>query len=116
MKTTSLALNVLVLAAIGACATPALADDPTLKVKQGDIFTDPVGTVMGVSVANEGATTVGAVVVTCDFTASGKSAGTASTTIYNILAGGTGKDQVHLLGSVADAAHCAVSSTAPAAN
>ena len=107
--------GLLVLAAFGVCTVPALAD-PALKLKQGDIFTDPVGSVMGVSVANEGQTTIGAAVVTCDFTVSGKAVGTASTTIYNIVAGSTGKDQVHLMGSAADAARCAISSTAPAAN
>ncbi|MFD2140597.1 hypothetical protein [Ancylobacter oerskovii] len=93
-----------------------MAADSALKVKHGDIFTDPVGSVMDVSVVNEGQATVGAAVVTCDFTASGKAVGTASTTIYNIVGGSTGKDQVHLMGSAADAARCAISSTAPAAN
>ncbi|GAB4069602.1 hypothetical protein KHC28_24280 [Ancylobacter sonchi] len=107
--------GLLALAALGA-GTVCAAANPALKVKQGDIFSDPVGSVMDVSVANEGSATIGAAVVTCEFTAAGKSVGTASTTIYNIVAGSTGKDQVHLMGGTADAARCAISSTAPAAN
>ncbi|MDR6954614.1 hypothetical protein J2X65_003988 [Ancylobacter sp. 3268] len=111
-----LARGLLVLLAASVAGMVPASADPALKLKQGDIFTDPVGSVMGVSVVNEGQTTIGAAVVTCDFTVSGKAVGTASTTIYNIVAGSTGKDQVHLMGSAADAARCTISSTAPAAN
>ena len=119
MKPTTLlpsAFAALLLATAAPFATAAHAAEPALTVRQGDIFTDPVGTVMNVSVVNAGATTVGAAVVTCDFTTKGKPAGTASTTIYNIEAGATGKDQVHLMGGTADGASCVISSTAPAAN
>lgn len=104
------------LLALLALSCSSNAGDPTLKLKIGDIFTDPVGSVMNVSVLNEGTAVVGAAVVTCQFTAAGKPVGTASTTIYNIVAGSSGKDQVHLMGTAADAANCVISSTAPAAN
>lgn len=81
-----------------------------LALSQGDIFTNDVGTVIGVSVANNTAATVGSVGVSCSFTVKGKAAGSASTTIYNIVAGATGQDQVHLMGPRADAASCAMTS------
>lgn len=79
-----------------------------LALTQGDIFSDDVGTMIGVSVANNTAATIGSVDVTCSFTAKGKPAGSASTTIYNIVAGATGQDQVRLMGPKADAATCAM--------
>lgn len=85
---------------------------PGLVLSHGDIFTNDVGTVMGVSVVNNTAATVGAVGVICAFTIGGKPAGSAATTIYNIVAGEKGQDQVHLMGPKADAATCAITSTA----
>ncbi|GLK74295.1 hypothetical protein KHC23_06910 [Ancylobacter dichloromethanicus] len=82
-----------------------------LVLSQGDIFTNDVGTVMGVSVVNETAATVGSVGVNCAFTVNGKPAGSAGTTIYNIVAGAKGQDQVHLMGPKADAATCTITST-----
>lgn len=81
-----------------------------LALSQGDIFTNDVGTVIGVSVTNSTAATVGSVGVSCSFTVKGKPAGSASTTIYNIVAGAKGQDQVHLMGPRADAASCAMTS------
>lgn len=104
------------LALAGLAPVAALAAEPPLTLSQGDIFSDPVGSVMAVSVTNGGTATVGAAVVTCEFTAAGKPAGTASTTIYNIVPGAKGQDQVHLMGARADTASCAISSTAPATN
>ncbi|WP_250152255.1 hypothetical protein [Ancylobacter radicis] len=97
-------------------ALPALAADPALKLHQGDIFTDPVGSVMQVSITNGTAATIGSAVVTCAFTAKGKAAGSASTTIFNIVAGAKGEDQVHLMGASADAASCTITATTPATN
>ncbi|TCK30408.1 hypothetical protein EV667_0498 [Ancylobacter aquaticus] len=79
-----------------------------LSLAQGDIFTNDVGTVMGVTVANNTAATVGSATVECTFTAKGKPAGSAGTTIYNIVAGATGQDRVNLMGPKADAASCAI--------
>ncbi|WP_371348634.1 hypothetical protein [Ancylobacter sp. IITR112] len=79
-----------------------------LALSQGDIFTDDVGTMIGVSVTNNTAATIGSVGVTCSFTTKGKPAGSASTSIYNIVAGATGQDQVRLMGPKADAASCAM--------
>lgn len=97
-------------------ALPAQAADPALKLHQGDIFTDPVGSVMGVSITNGTNATIGSAVVTCAFTAKGKAAGSASTTIFNIVPGDKGQDQVHLMGASADAATCSITATTPAGN
>lgn len=109
MKPVAFALATLALAA----PTLALAANPALTLLQGDIFTDPVGTVIGVSVLNGTTATIGSAVVTCAFTAKGKPVGSSSTTIYNIVAGDKGQDQVHLMGATADGAQCAISSTTP---
>lgn len=109
MKPVAFALTALALAA----PTLALAANTALTLAQGDIFTDPVGTVIGVSVTNGTSATVGSTVVTCAFTAKGKPVGSSSTTIYNIVAGDKGQDQVHLMGAAADAAQCSISSTTP---
>lgn len=109
MKPVAIALTALALAA----PTLALAANTALTLAQGDIFTDPVGTVIGVSVTNGTSATVGSAVVTCAFTAKGKPVGSSSTTIYNIVAGDKGQDQVHLMGAAADAAQCSISSTMP---
>lgn len=87
-----------------------------LSLTQGDIFTNDVGTVMGVTVANNTAATVGSVTVQCSFTAKGKPAGSAGTTIYNIVAGATGQDRVNLMGPKADAASCTITSIGPPLN
>ena len=110
MKPVAFALATLALAAPGL----ALAANPALTLVQGDIFTDPVGTVIGVSVTNGTSATIGSAVVTCAFTAKGKPVGSSRTTIYNIVAGDKGQDQVHLMGAAADAAECSISSTTPA--
>ena len=89
----------------------ALAADPALQLQQGDIFSDPIGSVVGVTVTNTGSAAIGSVLVTCSFTAGGKPAGSANTTIYNIVAGANGQDQVHLMGAKADKASCALGAT-----
>lgn len=109
-------LGVLALGALALGVLPATAADPALKLHQGDIFTDPVGSVMQVAITNGTAATIGSAVVTCAFTAKGQAAGTASTTIFNIVPGAKGEDQVHLMGATADAATCAISATTPAGN
>ncbi|MGA0563281.1 hypothetical protein ACO2RV_12620 [Ancylobacter sp. VNQ12] len=109
MKPVAFALVAVTLAA----PTLGLAADPALTLTQGDIFTDPVGTVIGVAVTNGSSATLGSAVVTCAFTAKGKPVGSSSTTIYNIVAGAKGQDQVHLMGAAADGAQCSISSTTP---
>ncbi|MFT0858575.1 hypothetical protein [Ancylobacter sp. G4_0304] len=84
----------------------AVADVSGLTLTQGDIFADPVGTVMDVSVANSGTATVAAVQVTCTFSEGGKPAGTVSTILYNITAGGTGDGRMQLMGTSAHSATC----------
>ncbi len=106
--------SAVLLVALG--SLPALATDAALKLHQGDIFTDPVGSMMDVSIINGTAATIGSAVVTCAFTAKGKNVGSASTTIFNIVAGAKGEDQVHLMGAVADAATCTIGAVTPATN
>lgn len=100
--------------ALMATLAPAHAADAALKLEQGDIFTDPVGSVMDVAVVNGTAATLGSAVVTCAFTAKGKAVGSASTTIFNIVPGAKGRDRVQLMGAAADAATCTIASTTPA--
>lgn len=104
--------SVLCLALTVLGAGPALAADPALVLSQGGVHSDPVGTVIEVTIQNNGTAPVGSAVVTCDFTAGGKVAGSASTTIYNILPGGNGTDQVHMMGVTAQSAACRIASTA----
>lgn len=97
-------------------ACPAQADDGALTLSQGEIFTDDVGSVIGVAIANGGAVAIESVDVTCSFSARGKSAGSASTTLFNLLPGARGEDQVHMMGTRADEAACRISATKPAVN
>ncbi|MCS0502966.1 hypothetical protein [Ancylobacter mangrovi] len=94
-------------------AVPAGAAEPALELHQGQIFSDPVGSVMNVSVTNGTQATLESAVVNCDFTAGSKPAGSASVTLYNIVAGTKGDGQVHLMGVKADTATCAITSTTP---
>lgn len=111
-----LAAHVVAAFAVSFGLSPALAQTAGLTLTPGDIFTNPVGTVMDVSVANGTANTVGSVLVTCAFTAAGKPAGSSGTTLYNITPGMTGKERIQLMGAKADAASCSLSNATPAAN
>jgi len=93
--------------------SPAFADNPALQLVQGGLFTDPVGSMLSVSVSNGMAKTLDFAAVKCSFTADGKPAGVAGTRIYNIVAGSTGESQVHLLGTKADAATCEIVGSSP---
>lgn len=93
----------------------AHAADAGLVLTQGEVHTDPVGTVIAVTIQNNGTQTVGSAVVSCEFTVRGKAAGSAATTIYNVLPGGNGADQVHMMGVNADAATCRIGATTPSA-
>lgn len=103
-------------AALGIPAGQARADMPGLALSQGDIFSDPVGSVIGVSITNNGSAPLGSAVVTCAFSAGGRPAGSASTNLYNILPGQKGQDQVHMMGVKADKATCSITATTPATN
>ncbi|MCK0207149.1 hypothetical protein MWN33_03785 [Starkeya koreensis] len=96
-------------------AGAALADDAGLKLVQGDLFTNDVGSVLNVAVVNDTPNTVGSVGVQCAFTAKGKPVGSAGVIIFNIVAGEKGQDQVHLLGPKADGATCSITGTTPPA-
>ena len=94
-----------------ACA-PAVAADAGLALVQGKVYSDAVGSVVDVALTNGGAQPVGSAVVTCRFTGRGGQAlGAANTSLFNILPGQTGTDQVHLMGAAADKAECTVTST-----
>ena len=96
-------------------ASAALADNTSLTLSQGEINSDDVGTVIDVAIVNDGAVTFDSAVVTCNFTSRGKETGSASTTLFNLLPGSKGQDQVHMLGPRSDKAACRISSTKPAA-
>lgn len=99
----------------GPLAVGVLAGQDGLRLEQGDIFTNDVGTVMGVTVTNDTPQTISSVSVTCAFTANGAPAGSAGTQIFNIVAGAKGDGQVHLLGPKASAATCSIGGTTPPA-
>ncbi|MBS7539546.1 hypothetical protein [Ancylobacter lacus] len=96
----------------GAGVRPARADGATLT--QGDVYTDAVGSVVEVSVRNTGTGTIASAVVTCAFTTAGKPAGSAGTTIYNVVSGTKGTDQIHLIGVRADKAACSLGAVSTA--
>jgi hypothetical protein len=95
-------------------AGAAAADDTALTLSQSDLFNDDVGSMIEVAVVNDGTVAYNSAVVTCHFTARGRSQGTASTTLFNLLPGSKGQDQVHLMGARADKAACEISYTTPA--
>lgn len=116
MTPTRLTVPVAAALAVSFALSPALAQTTGLTLSQGDVFSDPVGSVINVSVANGTANTVASVLVTCAFTAGGKSLGSSSTTLYNITPSTTGKERVQMMGVKAEAAACSLSNAAPAAN
>lgn len=100
----------------GLLAAAAAHADPALQLSQGEIFSDPVGSVIEVTLQNGGTGTVVAAVVTCAFAAGGRALGSASTTLYNVLPGEKDTDQVHMMGAKADVASCQISSVSPSQN
>lgn len=94
-------------------ANAALADNTALTLSQSDLNSDDIGTVIDVAVVNDGTTTYDSAVVTCSFSARGRETGTASTTLFNLLPGSKGQDQVHMLGPRSDKAVCRISATTP---
>lgn len=93
-------------------AGAAQADD-ALTLSQGEIYSDDVGSVIAVSIVNGGTIPIDSAVVTCSFTARGQATGSASTTLFNLLPGSKGEDQVHMMGMRADKAACRISATMP---
>ncbi|MFG1401146.1 hypothetical protein [Xanthobacter sediminis] len=102
-----------------AVAVPLLAAGPAgaasipegLKLSTGPIHTDPAGAFVSVAVANATPNLFGQVVVTCTFTGGGQTLGTSSTTLFSVIGGTTGNDQVRLLGATsAKAANCEITS------
>ncbi|MFG1346002.1 hypothetical protein V5F59_14000 [Xanthobacter autotrophicus DSM 431] len=90
-------------------AGPALADAATLQLTPGKVFTDAAGAYVSVAVKNTGSATVAEAYVTCEFFAGSRSLGKSSTTLFSIVGGVTGTDQVRLLGGTsAKSAKCAI--------
>lgn len=87
----SVALAAVVLAAGGAQAAG-------LELTPGKIYTDAAGAYVSVAVKNTDSYTVSEVYVTCEFFAGNRSLGKASTTLFSIVSGVTGTDQVRFLG------------------
>lgn len=105
MKPSSAVLAGLLLA----IAVPASADPANLQLKPGKVFTDAAGAYVSVAVKNVGTATVSEAYVTCEFFAGNRSLGKAATTLFSIVAGVTGTDQVRLLGGTsATRATCAI--------
>ncbi|MDQ0503791.1 hypothetical protein [Xanthobacter agilis] len=90
----------------------ALAAVPEgLKLTSGPVRTDPAGAFVSVGVANTTTTIFGQIVVTCTFTGGGQTLGTSSTTLFSVVGGTTGNDQVRLIGATsATAATCEITS------
>lgn len=94
-------------------ASAALADSTALTLSQGEVNSDDVGTIIDVAIVNDGTSTFDSAVVTCSFSARGRETGSASTTLFNLLPGSKGQDQVHMLGPRSDKAVCRISATTP---
>lgn len=107
MKTFSAVLSLLAL--LPAATAPALAQADTLQLSTAKVFADAAGAYVTVAVKNTGTKTVAEVHVTCEFFAGRRSLGKAATTVFSIVGGLTGNDQVRLLGGTgADRATCAI--------
>ncbi|WP_454918380.1 hypothetical protein [Xanthobacter sediminis] len=93
-------------------AGAALAAVPDgLKLANGPLRTDAAGAFVSVTVENTTQAVFGQVVVTCTFTGGGKALGTSSTTLFSVIGGTTGSDQVRLLGGTsAKAVTCEITS------
>ncbi|MEP9354408.1 hypothetical protein ABLE93_12500 [Xanthobacter sp. KR7-65] len=88
-------------------AVPSPADG--LQLTAAKVYTDAAGAYVSVAVKNTGAKTVSEVFVTCEFFAGKRSLGKSSTTVFSIVGGLTGTDQVRLLGgSSANRTNCAI--------
>ncbi len=69
-----------------------------LELTPGKIYTDAAGAYVSVAVKNTGTATVAEVKVNCEFFAGKRSLGKSSTTLFSIVGGVTGTDQVRFLG------------------
>lgn len=69
-----------------------------LELTPGKIFTDAAGAYVSVAVKNTGTATVAEAYVSCEFFAGNRSLGKSSTTVFSIVGGVTGTDQVRFLG------------------
>ncbi|QRG08290.1 hypothetical protein EZH22_08295 [Xanthobacter dioxanivorans] len=110
MKPFSVALFAVLLAG---AALPASAQTqtqaPGLVLSTGKVFTDAAGAYISVSVKNAGTATVAEAYVACEFFAGNRTLGKAATTVFSIVGGMTGSDQVRMLGaSRATRAACAI--------
>ncbi|MFG1477050.1 hypothetical protein V5F53_00130 [Xanthobacter sp. V4C-4] len=82
-----------------------------LTLSTNTLRTDAAGAFISVAVQNTASTTFGQVVVSCTFTGGGRTLGTSSTTLFSLVGGTTGNDQVRLMGATAaTAAACEITS------
>ncbi|MDI4657188.1 hypothetical protein [Xanthobacter autotrophicus] len=114
MKPFSAVLALSFAVGIGACVTglaaPAWAQSSAaLQLTTGKVITDPAGAFISVSVKNGTTALVSEAYVACAFFAGNRALGKSSTTLFSIVPGVTGTDQVRLLGGTsANRATCAI--------
>ncbi|MET3354666.1 hypothetical protein V5F34_12860 [Xanthobacter autotrophicus] len=113
MKSFSTVLALSVAVGIGAgvagFAAPAAAQTAALQLTTGKVVTDPAGAFISVSVKNGTTAPISETYVACEFFAGNRALGKSSTTLFSIVPGVTGSDQVRLLGGTsANRATCAI--------
>ncbi|MFG1378063.1 hypothetical protein [Xanthobacter autotrophicus] len=113
MKPFSAVLAFGIAACVGACVTglaaPALAQTAALQLTTGKVITDPAGAFISVSVKNGTTAPISEAYVACEFFAGNRALGKSSTTLFSIVPGVTGSDQVRLLGGTsANRATCTI--------
>ena len=103
-----------VVACVAGVAAPASAQSSAqssaaLQLTTGKVVTDPAGAFISVSVKNGTTAPISETYVACEFFAGNRALGKSSTTLFSIVPGVTGTDQVRLLGGTsANRATCAI--------
>ncbi|MCG5235080.1 hypothetical protein [Xanthobacter oligotrophicus] len=109
MKSFSAVLAFGVAACVAGVATPASAQTAALQLTTGKVITDPAGAFISVSVKNGTTAPISEAYVACEFFAGNRALGKSSTTLFSIVPGVTGTDQVRLLGGTsANRATCSI--------
>ena len=109
MKSFSAVLACGIAACVAGGAAPASAQTAALQLTTGKVVTDPAGAFISVSVKNGTAAPIAEAYVACEFFAGSRALGKSSTTLFSIVPGVTGTDQVRLLGGTsANRATCAI--------
>ncbi|MFG1373490.1 hypothetical protein V5F32_15050 [Xanthobacter oligotrophicus] len=110
MKSFSAVLAFGVAACVAGVAAPASAQSSAaLQLTTGKVITDPAGAFISVSVKNGTPAPISEAYVACEFFAGNRALGKSSTTLFSIVPGVTGTDQVRLLGGTsANRATCSI--------